>query len=342
MQRICIIFLFVGINSNVFSQEQADTLQSDYILRYPDYFFVWPVLKRKSLNFNVSDKKEDESIDYKPNNSYTVGLGAYVFDLALELTFAIPINEKDKKTFGESKVRDFQINALSSKWGGDLYYQKYTGFYEDDGSYYPDNKPYPQRSDITSKNFGLTGLYVFNEKKFSARSAFNFSERQLKRGGSWLLTGTVNSFKLKADSAVVSAKYRNIIGGGSSFEELRYTTFSIAPGYAYNFIYRKFFLSGALMLGPAHNWTYYKEEDQPEKNDIGINLFTSSRVGVGYSDDRFFAGINFVVQSRVVRFEDIRVSNSTSTFRFLVGYRFREFGILKKSIWDFPKELLNL
>jgi hypothetical protein len=66
------------------------------------------------------------------------------------------------------------------------------------------------------------------------------------------------------------------------------------------------------------------------------------RLGLGYSNDRFFGGINFVMQSRAVRFEDVQVSSSTSTFRFLIGYRFREFGVLKKSIWDLPKELMNL
>lgn len=343
MPRVCFIFLFIGTALTVFSQEQqGDSLKNDYIQSYKDYFFLWPVLKQKSLRFDVSDKKEDESIRYKPNNSYTVGMGAYVFELALEVTFAIPINEKNKAIFGESSARDFQINALSKRWGADLYYQKYKGFYADDGIYRIDGNVYPQRADITTKNFGLTGLYVFNDKKFSLKSAFNFSERQLKSGGSWLVTGTVNSFKLNADSAVVDKRYQDQLGSGSSFKELRYTTFSLAPGYAYNFIYNNFFLSGALMIGPAHNWTYYKEEDQSEKNDIRINFFSSMRFGLGYSNDRFFAGLNFVMQSRAVRFEDIQVASSTSTFRLLVGYRFREFGILKKSVWDFPKELLNL
>jgi hypothetical protein len=341
MYKAFVFFLFACTGTETFSQDGVDSLQNEYIQSYPDYFFVWPVLKQKSLNFNVASRSEDGSIEFKPNNSYTIGMGAYVFDLALEFTFAIPINEKNKAIYGDSRARDLQINALSKNWGGDLYYQKYTGFYSDDGSFYPDGKPYPQRSDITTRNFGLTGLYIFNNERFSARSAFNFSERQLKSGGSWLITGTINSFKLNADSAVVAPDYRNALGKGSDFEELRYTTFSIAPGYAYNFIYKKFFLSAALMLGPAHNWTHFKVEDQPEQNDIRINLFSSTRFGLGYSNDRFFTGINFVMQSRVVRFEEVQVRNSTSTFRFLVGYRFREFGILKKSVWDFPKELLT-
>lgn len=342
MLRACLIFLFAGTTSAVFSQEQVDSLKDDYIHSYPDHFFLWPVLKQRSLRFTVANRNDNESVVFKPNNSYAVGFGAYVFDLSFEVTFAIPINEKNRTIFGESSARDLQINTLSKKWGADLYYQKYQGFYSDDGSYYPSDKPYPQRSDITTKNFGLTGLYIFNDEKFSVKSVFNFSERQLKSGGSWLLTGTVNSFKLNADSAVVDVVYRDQIGLGSSFDALRYTTFSIAPGYAYNVVYKNFFLSGALMLGPAHNWTYYKMEDESEKNDIRINVFSSLRLGLGYSNDRFFAGINYVMQSRAVRFEDVQVSSSSSTFRFLVGYRFREFGILKKSIWDFPKELLNL
>jgi hypothetical protein len=129
------------------------------------------------------------------------------------------------------------------------------------------------------------------------------------------------------------------LGPYSDFQELRYATFSIAPGYAYNFVYKDFFLSAGLTIGPAHNWIYYKNETGSEKNDIRINTFTSFRIGLGYNSDRFFTGVNFVRQSRTVRFEDIQFTNASTTFRLLVGYRFKEFGVLKRSAGDLPKKL---
>jgi hypothetical protein len=341
--KVALIFLALVSGVSGFSQSHPDSLNNnEYIQRYPHHFFLWPVLKQRALRFDVKNTNTKDEIQFEPNNSYSLGFGAYIFDLSFEVTFAIPINEKSKKIYGESKARDLQINTLSRKWGADLYWQKYQGFYYDDGEFRPDDVPYPQRSDITTRNFGFTGLYVFNDTKYSLRSAFNFSERQVKSGGSWLVSGTVNSFKLSADSAVIGPSHRDDFGPGSAFEELRYTTLSIAPGYAYNFIYRNFFASSALMLGPAHNWTYYKEEDKEERNDIRFNLYAGLRLGIGYSTDRFFAGVNFVTQTRAVRFEELQVRSSTSTFRMLIGYRFREFGLLKKNVWELPKELSKL
>lgn len=342
MTKVALIFLAVLSSINAFPHGDEDTLRNDYIQQYPNHFFLWPVLKQRKLRFDVKNIKTKDEIQFEPNNAYSLGFGAYVFDISFEVTFAIPVNEKSKEIYGDSKARDLQVNTLSKKWGADLYFQKYQGFYYDNGIFRPGDAPYPQRADITTRNFGLTGLYVFNDRKYSLRSAFNFSERQLLSGGSWLISGTLNSFKLEADSAVVEASLRDDLGPGSAFEKLRYTTLSIAPGYAYNFIHKNFFASGALMLGPAHNWTYYKEEDKEERNDIRFNLYAGLRLGIGYSNDRFFAGVNFVTQSRAVRFEDIQVRNSTSTFRMLIGYRFREFGVLKKNVWDLPKELSKL
>jgi hypothetical protein len=44
----------------------------------------------------------------------------------------------------------------------------------------------------------------------------------------------------------------------------------------------------------------------------------------------------------MVKFDDIRFTNNSSTFRLFVGFRFREFGILKKGIGDLPRELMLL
>src|SRR5690606_37409982 len=104
--------------------------------------------------------------------------------------------------YGSSTARDFQVNALSKKWGADFFHQRYSGFYyEDEEKIQLPGTPFPQRPDVAARNVGLTGLYVFNDTKFSLRSAFNFAARQIKGGGSFLLSGTINSFKLAADSA---------------------------------------------------------------------------------------------------------------------------------------------
>lgn len=337
-QRGILILVCLSAFIECFSEDK-DSLDNASVRSYPDHFFLWPVLKHRSLNFTAKNLTNGRSVEYRPNNSYTVGLGAYVFDLSFELTFAIPVNQRNERIFGSSKARDLQLNMLNKKWGADIYYQKYIGFYSDKTFSLGEEGLYPQRPDIVTRNVGLTGLYVFNEDEYSLPSAFNFSERQLVSGGSFVLTGTLNSFKLTADSAVLDS---TLPDEGGSFRKLRYTTFSIAPGYAYTVVRKNFFLSGALMAGPAHNWIYYQNEDDGGHNDIRFNSFTSLRLGVGYSNDWIFTGLSFVQQSRLVKFDEFRFTNNSSTFRLLVGFRFREVGILKKHAWELPRELMAL
>ena len=39
-------------------------------------------------------------------------------------------------------------------------------------------------------------------------------------------------------------------------------------------------------------------------------------------------------QGSTIGFENSNFSNNNSVFKVLVGYRFQEFGILKKRVWD--------
>jgi hypothetical protein len=315
--------------------DKKDSLRDLYIRRFPDHFFLYPVLKQRSLSFELQKRDRSELLTFKPNNAYSLGVGTYLFELNFELGFAIPINQQSKYLYGDSKARDIQLNVLGKKWGMDAFYQKYNGFYlTDKNDDHAADTPYPQRPDINSKNYGLTWSYVFNNQKFSFRSVYNFAERQLYSKGSFLMSSNINRFKLSADSSILSRPNEVVFGKQVSFTTLNYTTFSLAPGYTYSLIFKNFFLNGTLSVGPAHHWIYYKLEDGRSRNEMGINTFVAARIGIGYNGDRLFGGITFIQQGSLVRFEDVQFSSNNATFKILMGYRFRETGILKKKVWD--------
>jgi hypothetical protein len=312
-----------------------DSVRDLYIKRFPDHFFLYPVIKQRSLNFELQKRDRSQLLTYKPNNTYSFGVGTYLFEMGFELAFAIPIDQKEIDLYGKSKARDIQLNIIGKKWGLDAFYQKYKGFYIDDKNNVPlSGEPYPQRPDIATRNFGLTGNYVFNHQKFSFRSVYNFAERQLYSKGSLLLFSTIGNFKLNADSSIISNPLEVIYGSKVSFKKLKYTTFSVAPGYTYSLIFKNFFLNGTLSIGPAHHWIYYQLENGSTKNEIAINSFIAARIGIGYNGDRIFGGITFITQGSQVKFEDVQFSSNNGSFKILMGYRFREKGILKKRVWD--------
>jgi hypothetical protein len=352
--RLSVLACFVFLYCCAYSQEDVegtvvtpsahtsrDSIRTHHIIRYDDQFFIWPVLKQRRLDFEIRDKNR-QALSYRTNRPFSLGLGMYVFEVALEFAVAIPLDEQSKYIFGESRARDFQANALGKRWGLEAYHQKYTGFYiEHSSQVIAPGMPYPQRPDIACRNLGVLGNYMFNHQKFSFGSAYNFGERQLQSAGSFLLFSSLNSFLVQGDSSILSGRYTNTFNSSSHITRLRSTVLGLAPGYTYSLIYHGFFLNGTLALGPAHNWLMYHPEGGNARNDIHFSQVNVVRIALGYNGDRIFGGLSFVNQGRNAHFENLRLSSTNSSFRVVVGYRFTETGVLKKRFWDLPQALLN-
>jgi len=309
-------------------QEKYDTT---YIKTYKDKFFVWPVTKQRELSFRLQDPNAPKAAEFKPNNSYGLGLGVYLFDIGLELVFPMPQSQEKESMYGTTRATDFQLNILSRRWGGDIVYQRYKGYYfSNPNPPIQPGYPYPQRPDIVTENFGVNGVYAFNARRFSLRSSFTFADRQLKSSGGFLVAGSFNLYEIDGDSAIA-----NPFKPTQSFTTLDYRTYALAPGYAHNFIiHKKFFVSLLLAVGPAVQDFRFRDAKNELHMDTRVNSYLDFRAAIGYSTDRFFTGVTLSSQSRNVVFEDIRFSSVTTTGRILFGWRFPEKGFLTKSVWD--------
>ncbi len=306
-----------------------------YVGRFPDYFFVWPVVKQRSASFQIEQKNNrGNNLTFKPNNAYGLGFGVYLFEIGAEVTFAIPADDRKNEIFGKSKAVDVQLNLLSKNWGADVFYQRYTGFYvTDPNKSVKSNTPYPQRPDMSIDNFGVNGIYAFNKHKFSLRSAYNFAERQRKSAGSFLLSGTISSSQMKADSAIYGKNYESEFGTENAVSELNSFIVSVSPGYTYTLVFKNLFINAAFSVGPAYRNIDYIVKDI-RRSSSGVDGFADYRIAIGYNGGRFFSGVSYVAQSRNVVIDQARFSTLSSTFKLVLGYRFREFGILKARAVD--------
>lgn len=320
-----------------------DSLRSQYIKSFPNHFFIWPVLKQRRLNFEMNSLLPNgASLTYKSNKPYSIGVGLYLFELGVELAGSIPLDEQSKRIYGQSDVSDLQLNIIGKKWGIDGYIQNYQGFYIDDPEVkIPPGTPFPQRADIETRQIGSTVNYTFNNKKFSFRSVYNFADRQLRSAGSMLVFGSISGLRAKGDSAIIDPSYAADFGDAARVKKIKSTALALAPGYTYSLIYKGFFLNGTLAIGPAHNWLYYETDDGRTKNDIKFDFFVVGRIGVGYNGDHIFGGLSFSNQGRSAKFDNVEMVSTSGIFKVMIGYRFLEFGILKKRVWDIPKELFK-
>lgn len=349
--RALLLTVFAGLSFSALAQNELgvsptnayDSVRSHYIERFPDHFFLYPVIKQRTIDFEMRPEGNGRSgMVFKSNKPYSMGIGMYLFEVVAEVAFAGRMGGHSKEIYGESDASDLQLNLYGRRWGGELNYQKYRGFYMDDLTRdVPANTPYPQRPDIRTRNIGVTVNYTLNHKKFSFRAAYNFAERQLIRAGSPVIFVSLNGFRALADSAIIGRRYSGRFGNDANIERIRVNTLGIAPGYSYNLVYKGFFLNGTLALGPAYNAVSYSHDDGVTHKTDKVNLFVAARLSIGYNGERFFGGFIFGSQGRSAKFEQVTFRSSNTSFKILFGYRIKEFGFLKRRIWDIPKNLFG-
>jgi hypothetical protein len=344
LRVLVILILFLSLTTEVSAQFRNDSLQaitydsirSLYIKDFPNKFYIKPILTVRNLNLEFIDaNKNADKITYLPSSSNYFGLGLYLFQIGVELSFKLPQDDvkKPAEKFGKTKAIDFQSNIYTKRWGADIAYQRYSGLYLDNpGSHLDNFQPgdnFPQRPDLTLRNFQLNTFYIFNHKKFSYRSAYNQADRQLKSAGSMLLGMFFSAYKYTSDSTLIPERDQAAYPNNENIRQGRIATIALFPGYTYTLTYHKFYLNTSLSIGPAHLWTKYNVDDF-EKEDISIRPIYNIRAALGYNSDKFFGGITLVNQFVSAKIDNLEVNGAFGNVKIFLGLRFNEAGVLKK------------
>ncbi|HMQ00192.1 MAG TPA: DUF4421 family protein, partial [Cyclobacteriaceae bacterium] len=296
-----------------YTTEANDRTDSTYIRKFTDHFAIAGIIKEKRFDFTLRSRTGAGNFrrDFRPNNAYSAGIGLFLFDVNVELTAGIPFSERNTERYGITDTRDLQMNIITHKIGVELYHQRYNGFYVVDPAVsIAPGDPYLQRSDLSSRNTGYSMVYVFNPTKYSLPATYTYAEQQLRSQGSFLIQSSLSSWSIGADTALVGRDVRASFGTGASLINANFTSLDLGPGYAYNFIYRGFFLNLSLFLAPSHTWLRYQEVNQPERYDIQINLSSGARAAVGYNSDKFYTGLSLTNQSKVIQFTETELINN--------------------------------
>jgi len=319
----------------------TDSLRLQYIKPFERQFFIGPVIKQRSVSFqlaNVNDRSK--KIIYFPNNAYSAGVRVNLFGIGMEGTFAVPIARKNMERYGGSEVSDFNFISFSKNWMADFSRQHYSGFYFNRSWFpLPGKAVHPQRPDLEVRNSGLSFTYIFNNRKFSMRSPYQFTEQQIRSRGSFLLGFTFSRFRLGGETEIIINNTDQVFfGDGRDARQMNLVVMGLSPGYGYNLVYKKYFLNLSVQLGPAHNWVSYQSVDGSKHYDIDLNFTASYHAAIGFNGDKYFMGLGFISRNNQARLLETQISSSGSSFRLVAGARFEERGIFKKRISDLWKK----
>lgn len=218
MKKLSHIFLFLALACCC--SAQVDSL---YIRGYNHKLMLMGFAVKDILFLSVENPGKE--IMYMPNNPTELGLGLAWNNTVLCFSYGYGFDFMRDKELGRTKSFDFQLHNYSRKFVLDLFVQDYKGFYmEEDKS-----DLYVLCPDLGIRQFGFNGQYIFNNKRFSYKAAFNQSERQLRSAGSFLAGAGVYFTEIRSDSSFV-------YNGKNNLENFQ---FGINAGYVYTWVLGK-------------------------------------------------------------------------------------------------------
>lgn len=318
------------------ANSKHDSFDSLYIETYPQLITGRFYLSQKSTNLTLTNNEEFVSLDYLPNTTLNLGMGATVKSFTLNLAYGFRFLNTDEGQ-GKTRYLDLQSHVYTRKLVVDFYGQFYKGMYLEntralDAGY---RKPYYVRPDIYEQIFGLTALYVFNNEKYSYRAALIQNERQLKSSGSFLAGMEAYYGLVLADSSLVPTFLNH-----SAFVELegyeRLSFLKIGPsaGYTYTLVIaKKFFAMASLTFNFGMGVNNAYNPDKANISDFQADLGAFGRFAIGYNDSNWYLGLSGIYNeittsndSRIFN-TDYGISNVRLNFvkRFSVGSKLKPY-----------------
>ena len=220
---------------------------------------------------------ENEEYEYMPNNPFNFGVGFSWKNTMLSFSYGYGFDFLRDRNKGKTESFDFQFHNYGRKFVFDVFIQKYKGFYLEDEKHNVELFP-----NLSVQQYGVYGLYVFNNKKFSYKAAFDQSQKQLKSAGSFLLGFGVYDSKIESDSSII-INDQNI---------LRNFQFGVSAGYAYTWVLgRRWFISGSVTSG-IHFGSEKFSTFGKQKLEVYPTVFP--RVSVGYNREKWSLGFSYV------------------------------------------------
>jgi len=299
-----------------------------YIKFYEKQLVVTLPVSTRFLKFNLTDRKSGNKLIFAPNLQYDLGISISSRWATFIVNTGVKVFGNNINTQGKTTYKDYQLNLYGRKITTDIFVQYYKGFYiQNSKSYgtYISNKPYAIRADVNALNIEVSSYYIVNNKKFSYRNTFGFTEQQKKSAGSFLFGIYYSYFSANGNPSLVTQPFKANFDSSSFIRTGHTQSLGVNLGYIYTLVFlKKCYATASLVQGFGGEQVNYKRDDNSTYNQlVGGAGKLNVRVGLGYDNGRYFIGSMGI-------FDYFLFNNSlNSTFNYsfgkfmvYVGYRF--------------------
>jgi len=253
---------------------------STYVLDYTHIVTGRVFLSTKSNAFQLIDRETGQQLLYRPNNRVNLGLGASYRAFTLNIGIGFGFLNRDAPDKGETDFIDAQLNYFTRRFATNVFFQAYRGYYVDGRTpaelNWASRYATPFRADVFQANAGFSTLYIFNNKRFSYRAAFNQDAWQRRSAGSFLAGAYMTFYTAQGDSSLMPAVLAPSFNPVLDFTDANFVDMGVMAGYAHTVVVDGHWfltLSGALGLGGS----YYNTKPTPTDGSS-----TRGRLNPGY------------------------------------------------------------
>ena len=242
----------------------------------------------------------------------------------------------------DDNKKEFELSLYSSMFGIDLYHRKTGTDYRIRNANFGNgvdvgplkNEPFSGLS-VGIKGFNL--YYIFNHRKFSYPAAFSQSTCQRRSCGSPLLGIGFASHKLSLDYDKLQNVVQKKLGGEGKdveldsdlmFKSVRYDSYSVSGGYAYNWVFARNWLFAAslsLALSYKHSTGDIHGESGVSLRDFrfgNFNVDGIGRFGLVWNNTRFYAGVSSILHSYNYSKARFSTNNVFGSLNIYIGMNF--------------------
>jgi hypothetical protein len=337
--RFFLIIAFQVTTQSIFSQKDStrQIVEEGWIEQMSDKIVLKFAITNSLEAFTVNSTPS--KIELHPNTST---LARIYFNYRI-ISFYYSYNPKfipgndDDSLRGKTRSGGLGISFTFLKSYTDLSYSRTKGYYlantEDYVTGWKPGDAYIQFPDLVTLNFeGVTGLTL--NSRFSQAAIGSQTARQLKSAGTIIPKLLYRYYIVDDQSGAATTQKSN------NFQMV------LAGGYTHTLVVKeKFYLFGGATLG----WGFI--HTKLLTRDTSGNVVTrrarpvfhwDGRAGLGYNNQRFFAGIYVGASAVGYREKNVAVAynNVRAAYQLFVGYRFKAPKFLYKTYDDVMRKVL--
>ncbi len=298
--------------------------QNAYVDAFQDTMNAKFLITNRGLFTALRSEKNDEMVKFAPNNRSYLGVGGYLWGLGFQFHFPLPIGWFfDRARTKKSRITDFQGTLYLKKWLLEGSFQWYRNLYLSDDRSLDNVSEEVQEGRIQARRIMIGATHLFSGEEVSVKAPFNRNNMQLQNAGTWMLATGFSSIELKGEQSVVPTLRRSGFDSDSTVTEISAVSFFARPGYAYNFVYRNFFLHASGSAGLALQYKFFEKSDV-RTGEWGVSPMYNFKAATGFDNGKYFGGISSVFTYGSVQMNDLRLLERSRNLQLFVGYRFAE------------------